>query len=607
MRNLTRRARSPLHASTLSARIARAAVISATVATATISVGHAAGAAPSSRPVAAPVAATHVQAPAPLRNAAATTLFVAPSGSNRAPGTSQRPMRTIAAAVARAGSGSTILVRSGTYHESVTIPTGKRLTILNRGAVWLDGSSRVTDWYRDGDDWVRRNWLAQFNSSPTFTWGAPDDPRPFWSFINPRYPMAAHPDQLWVNGRRQRQVSNRSAVRPGTFYVDDAGNRLYLGANPRGNTVRASTIAKALTVRGAGTVIGGIGVRRYAPSVPHLGAVTIEATNVSVSRAKIEDNATIGLSVLAHDGHLRRVIARRNGLLGLHAHLADGLRVTNSVVAGNNSEHFNHAPAAGGMKIGRTRHVRIIGTTFAGNDGTGFWADVSSYAITLNDIRSVENRSHGISLETSSLALVVDAIVVANREDGIKINNTSRVSVWNSTFHRNGRSINIVQDGRRSDDPDEYGHNPTRPFPDPTMSWINRPVVVRNTVVSATRGNCLVCVEDYSRRFTAEQLQVSLDNNVYQRPTSTSPYWFAVWSRGTVVNPYVFTTLSWFRSATGRDRASRLVQGDPIVFPDGAARPRLREMTADVATGITPRIADETGRSVGTRYLGAWF
>ncbi len=28
--------------------------------------------------------------------------------------------------------------------------------------------------------------------------------------------------------------------------------------------------------------------------------------------------------------------------------------------------------------------------------------------------------------------------------------------------------------------------------------------------------------------------------------------------------------------------------------------------TADVATGITPRIADETGRSVGTRYLGAW-
>ncbi len=28
--------------------------------------------------------------------------------------------------------------------------------------------------------------------------------------------------------------------------------------------------------------------------------------------------------------------------------------------------------------------------------------------------------------------------------------------------------------------------------------------------------------------------------------------------------------------------------------------------TADVATGITPLIADETGRSVGTRYLGAW-
>ena len=519
-------------------------------------------------------------------------------------------MRTLGAAINRASSGATIVLRRGTYHEEVVIPAGKRLTIQRYGTetVWLDGSVRVTDWQRSGDVWYRSRWTAAFNSSPTYTWNAPDDTRVNWRFVDPRYPMAAKPDQVWFDSRAQRQVGSLSQVRPGTFYVDYAADRLYVGSNPSGRSVRASTIAKAMSIRARGTIIRGLRVHRYAPSVPHLGAVTVEAPDVTIERSQFEDNATTGLSVVAHRASLRRVAARRNGLLGIHANLADGLRLRKVNVESNNTERFHHAPSAGGMKIGRTRGVRVRGSNFLNNNGTGFWADVSVYDIMLNNVRSIDNRSHGVSLEISTKALVVDSVFLRNREDGIKVNNTSRVEIWNSTFRGNGRSINVVQDPRNSTDAGTYGHNPTRPFPDPTMSWTNRPVTIRNTIVSRTHGNCLVCVEDYSHRFTAEQLQVTLQGNIYQRQSANSPYWFAIWSRGSInPNPYVFTSIQAFRTTTNQDRNSRLLEGQPAVSPNGRAVPSVRALTSSVAQPLPTRIAVLVGRRTNHKHLGAWF
>ena len=70
-------------------------------------------------------------------------IIVSPSGNDAAAGTTSAPLRTLAHAVASAPSGATIVLRAGSYHESVVIPPGKRLTIQAWPGepVWLDGSS----------------------------------------------------------------------------------------------------------------------------------------------------------------------------------------------------------------------------------------------------------------------------------------------------------------------------------------------------------------------------------------------------------------------------------------------------------------------------------
>ncbi|MDQ4054470.1 MAG: right-handed parallel beta-helix repeat-containing protein [Actinomycetota bacterium] len=538
-----------------------------------------------------------------------TTFHVATNGRDSASGTPSSPLRTLGAAIRRARSGDRIVVHRGSYHEEIEIPEGKRLSIRSApGArVWLEGSRRVTSWRGEGGLYVHTGWRAEFDSSPTYSWGQPDNEEEGWEFVNRRHPMAAHPDQVWIGGRAQRQVATRRDVRPGTFFVDEAGDRLYLGSDPRGKSVRASDIAKAVSIRGAGSSVSGLGVRRFAPSVPHMGAVTVEAPDVSLSDMRIDRNATTGLHVMKSDVTLTNLKLTRNGMLGASATYADGLRAIGLRVRRNNTERFNFSPVAGGIKVGRTRGVLVRNSEFSHNAGTGLWLDESSYAVTVLSSTMRDNLHHGLSLEISARAVVADTVIAGNADDGIKINDTSDVSVWNNTIVGNGRPVNIVQDDRDPSDLSTPGHDPRQPRPDPTMTWINGPVQVHNNILSASRaGNCLLCVEDFSERFSAEEMRIHASGNVYQRRDRSSPTWAVVWSRGSG-DPEVFTSVRAFHAATGEEPRHADLVGVPAVTSSLRATHHVTTRTGEVAGRLPRQLALLLGRLPGTRHLGAWF
>src|SRR3954468_9695703 len=148
-------------------------------------------------------------------------VVVSPAGADAAAGTVSAPLRSVARAVAVAPSGATVVLRAGTYHEDVTVPAGKRLTIqpYPGEAVWFDGSVPVRTWTSSGNAWVHDGWNVNLDATPCYSVGnCPSGAAN--QFVNPAAPMAAHPDQVFVDGKAQRQVGSVAELAPGAFFVD---------------------------------------------------------------------------------------------------------------------------------------------------------------------------------------------------------------------------------------------------------------------------------------------------------------------------------------------------------------------------------------------------
>ncbi|MBW8481612.1 right-handed parallel beta-helix repeat-containing protein [Actinomadura parmotrematis] len=503
-------------------------------------------------------------------------IMVAPDGDDGAAGTPDRPLRTVAAAVAKAGRSGTVVVRGGVYHESVTIPDGSRVDVraYPHEAVWLDGSSPVTSWRAEDGAWVSDGWTARFDASPTYTKGAQPSGDAAFQFVSPDHPMAAHPDQLWVDGAAQVQVGSRGEVRGGTFYVDEGARRLYMGSDPRGHDVRGATLSEAVTVRGAGSALRGLGVRRYATSLPQMGTVKLAAPDVTVENVVVEGSATTGVSALSSGARLHRVTSSRNGLLGVHANQADGLRLQGVRTDGNNTEHFKYAPVSGGVKVTRSRDVSIVDSVAAGNLGKGFWLDESVYDGVLLRDRAVGNADHGAVLELGAKAVVAGSVLRDNGGAGLKVNDTSDVRIRNNTLAGNLRGLWLVQDARRRGDP---GADPRHPD-DPAMTWRIEDVAVAANVFGAGRAGaaCLLCVEDATGAHSAAELRITAAGD---RFAGGGPYPLVVWP-GVRGARTAYDDLDRFRRDTGQE--------DPGAPP----------LPADLAA--------LAGRPAGDRHVGAW-
>lgn len=368
-----------------------------------------------------------------------------------------------------------------------------------------------------------------------------------------------------------------------------------------------SQLQKAMTIQAAGTIVRGIGIRNFAPSVWHMGSVTVEAPRVRLENVVVTDAATTGISVLNTDATLQNVTITRSGMLGLHMRFADRLNILGADISTNNVEHFNQAPTAGGAKAAQTRGITVRNSRFADNDGTGFWEDMSCYDSLIAGNAFVGNAGNGLFLEISAKALVADNLFARNSEFGIIVNNTSDVQIWNNTLVGNSRPLNLVQDDRRNTRRSDPAVDPRMPWPDATMPWTLGPVTARNNVMADVnaRANCLLCVEDYSHQTLASQMGISADSNLYHRRSATNPQWIVVWAREKGIrDPYVFRSLAEATTRTGQERRGRELTGESILDSANDLVPRAQELTEAVAEPMPAPIAARLGWTAGVKTLG---
>ncbi|MCW2656634.1 MAG: hypothetical protein JWR06_827 [Jatrophihabitans sp.] len=430
------------------------------------------------------------------------------AGNDSAAGSLASPVRTVRAALARAGIGQTLVLRAGTYHEDLFVLQRTRVTIQSYPgeAVWFDGSVPVTNWSRKGSTWVATGWTAQFDHSASFLKGSDAG-----GFVNPAYPMAAYPDQLFVDGKQLAQVAASSTPGPGQFAVDYSARTLTIGTDPAGHAVRASDLAQAFVVAGRVT-LRGIGVRRYATALSQIATVYLGGSlgGDAVENVVVSDNAGQGLSIASPNIVVDHVTAAANGMTGLHSNNGSGSVIENSLITGNNTEHFNPQPASGGIKITRANGFVIRNNDVVGNLAVnGIWTDVNVVGFDIIGNTVAGNGLYGILTELSDTGVVANN-TVSGFTRGYTALDTGNVRVFNNAFFDNSVwDLGVSQDSRRNTEASKA-----------TSPWVCRNIVASNNLLLTTGGSFQFYALDKATHVPADTMNITVDGNEFGLATS---------------------------------------------------------------------------------------
>lgn len=582
----------------------------------------------------------------------AGALFVdSVAGNNANPGTIGSPFRTVEYAFSQVPVGGNITIRGGTYHEGRTYVAGgpnnyagiplttANVTVQNYPgeAVWFDGSSIVTGWTVDGSTWRHDGWTIAFDRSPTYSFGAADDPRPGWSFINPSYPTAAWPERVFIDGVALTQVSTKAAVTTGTFYIDQTNDQVFIGSNPTGKEVRITDLQTTVTALAAGVTFRGFGVRRYAPSQPHLGAVKILRTNNVMENLWFEDISCVAVAAQGAPGGvganqvMRNCTILRSGSVGLSVTSADNFQMIRVRSSGANIDHFNYAPATGGVKITRLRTLLVKECDLSNNFCKGLWTDESVSNVTIVTNNFVNNEQRGVTFELTGKITFANNLIALAGYNGVDFLNCDEVHAWNNTVASFGsssdrygatrtdaRGINVIQDNRAPMTSTSVGLDPRQPFPHPDgMDWVTTAVESKNNIVSkigavlvaGSTGQALVGVEDYNKNSgTARSYSafgVDYDGNVYNRVNTSSPTRLSMLAQAGSANVAVQFTLSSLQSL-GFDIHSTLIESGDALNPDYSLQSAYAATAHANARPIPDAIASLIGIPAGTTHAGCW-
>ncbi len=385
----------------------------------------------------------------------ADSIFVDPSASTAGDGSIASPYATLQSAIDAASAYSTIVLREGTYHESLIL-NDKYLSVMGYPGenVVFDGASKLTNWRRSGSFYVTE-WTYDWNHAANFN-GKPNDwNTPGWSWLNEDAKLAAWPEQVWVNGDALGQVDSIDQLEAGKFYIDFGKDKLYLAQEP--TNVTAATIQKAFHIGNENVPskrlkLEGITFKNYASSNNQMAAGTVFSANVDVTNVTMENMSTSALGLYEDNIHVDGVTITNAGLVGILGNASSGVTIENSTITDVNTQHFNSAPVSGAIKVTSSDNLTIrnnmISNTQEKPKGAGIWCDESCDQVLVegNTVTNVEENA--IFMELSDHVTIKNNKVSDVENDGIRLFNTSNAIVRGNDVNIDTRAFSAFQDSR---------------------------------------------------------------------------------------------------------------------------------------------------------------
>lgn len=388
-------------------------------------------------------------------------------------GTSAKPFQSLRKAVAVAWgrpAPRTVVMHAGDYPEGaqpgpwdvpISKPIGIDRPMTIQAApgekVWLKGSDVHTNWQKlpNVDKWKAVGWTSPFCQDCY-------DPMA----IDPAYPMAGKPEQVFFNGLPLRQVGSLGAVGNGTFFYNAGTRELTVGNNPAGVVVEISNRWNALYLNAgaSGTIIRGIGFANYAPTLSeanvNLGAVVTGASNLTFENNAFVRNSATGLGGSGSDRMVvRGNVLSYNGARGMNLNLSHQATVTLNRFEQNNTERFrvngcDHACTVAGFKAARADDLSVVNNTFLNNYGAGFWCDLGCTDTLIQNNSIQGNRGSGIVYETGARTNITGNWVVGTPSDGgqtsagIVVSGSEDVTINSNVIVGNIRQIGMYDTTR---------------------------------------------------------------------------------------------------------------------------------------------------------------
>lgn len=573
-----------------------------------------------------------------LSSLGGTVRYVATSGSDSSGnGSINAPYATVAKAYSVATSGDTIVVRGGIYREgNLTITTSKPIKLIaypNEAPTFNGAQPLNGGWSVEGS-----------LSYHTYT------PRPVTDGSGISFTTGQNlngdgvgkfPDQAWVGSTQLRQVSAKSSVVDGTFWVDSTNNRIYLtSSNVAQGNVEASDKNIFISVQAPNTTLEGLTITRYSNTASDYGVVKFNSTaDSSVMRnIKISDTAFIavfysGSSDINTNALMQNVTVQTSNWMGVSATYTDGL--TLNAVDINHMNQFNeftYSPQSGALKTSRTRDTEVINSDISNNKSQGLWFDQSNLRVIVANNQILDNDGTGLFFEISdNLYLINNYIRATGSARAVKLAASSGLKLVNNTIIGGSDAIGIYVDSRSiagCSDPSQplcsgsysSDRDTVRPFP-ATMTWFPSLDLMINNIVAypTSSGYCgtttALCITKTNASATVPLNivlhpanaslgipQTSMNGNVYANGT------------GNIINTASgnFTTPSAFSTAmagapvsiNGLDTSSRY--GNSFVNSDGSPTAALSSVHAQ-AEAVPSDATINIYMPAGTKHYGVTY
>lgn len=355
-----------------------------------------------------------------------------------------------------AGDGVRIVVAPGVYREVVRMtPKGQvgasrpPLVIEGGGKATLSGSDVFTDWKPAEAPFVEHAWEHD--------WGLAPQPWEKWNIS--MGDLARRREIVFVDGQVMRQYLQKeeAAANPGSFWVDEAGNRLLLHL-PEGKRAAEAQIEvavrdTALTVIGdRHVVIRGLRFQHTANVLPHGSVFVSDAQHVLLEDCAFEWNNWAGLKIYQVDHvTVRNCRIDHNGAMGLGATRVRHFLVEDVTANANNTwrggpwGQFYDQWATAGAKCLNVHNAVFRRFTAMNNDIGGLWFDANNRDLVIEELVSIHNRVNGLFLEITRGPVAVRDSIIAfngglgrNGQGGLRLANTRQVTVERTILYGNG-------------------------------------------------------------------------------------------------------------------------------------------------------------------------